>query len=218
MEEYMKKIMMPVLLLSITAILQPTSYAQNPDKAAAEESARKQDKIAAEENARRPDRTGIPVKLQIVFSEYEGDKKIKSLPYTLSFNAMRSPDVPNQWAKLRAGSRVPAFTGKDQMTYIDVGTNIDSRAVRTDDGRYSVQLNIERSWVDNELAVPQKSANSPNASSDINPNPPREPVIRQFKSEFNNTVRDGETVETSLATDPLTGKVTKVQFTLTTVK
>jgi hypothetical protein len=214
MEEHMRKIFMTALLLAIAGIFQPVTQAQNPDKATAEENAKKQDKNAAEENARRPDRTGTPVKLQIVFSEYEGDKKVKSLPYTLSFNAMRSPDTFNPWAKMRTGSRVPVSTGKDQMTYIDVGTNIDSRAVHTDDGRYSVQLNIERSWVDSEVAVPQKSANSP----DANPCQSKEPVIRQFKSEFNNTVREGETVESTLATDPLSGKVTKVQITLTTVK
>src|SRR5947209_858717 len=189
----MKKIIAPVLFLAIAAITQSLA-AQNPDKTAAEENAKKQDKIAAEENARRPDRIGIPVKLQIVFSEYEGDKKVKSLPYTLSFNAMRSPDVFNQWAKMRIGSRVPAFTGKDQMTYIDVGTNIDARAVHTDDGRYSVQLNIERSGVDSEVAVPQKSANSSEARN----SPSINPVIQQFKSEFTNSVREGETVETTL--------------------
>ena len=210
----MRKMIMPVLFLATAGVFQPVSQAQNPDKAAAEENAKKQDKTAAEENARKQNRMGSPVKLQIVFAEYEGEKKVKSLPYTISFDAMRSPDMFNQWAKMRTGSRVPVSTGKDQMTYIDVGTSIDSRAVRIDDGRYSVQLNIERSWVDSEVTVPQKSANS----SDPNPCPSKEPVIRQFKSEFNNTVREGETVESTLATDPLTGRVTKVQFTLTTVK
>jgi hypothetical protein len=209
----MKKIIAPLLFLAIVAITQPLA-AQNPDKLAAEENAKKQDKITAEENARKPERTGIPVKLQVVFSEYDGDKKVRSLPYTLSFNAMRSPDMFNQWAKMRTGSHVPASTSKDTMTYIDVGTNIDGRAVHTDDGRYAVQLNIERSWVESDVAVPQKSANSP----DVNPWQSKEPVIRQFKSEFTSTVRDGETVESTLATDPLTGKVTKVQFTLSTVK
>jgi hypothetical protein len=192
----MKRIIVPVICLLLTGMLAPRGWAQDHDKLAAEEKAKSQEK--------RQDKTGSPVKIQVVFSEYDGDKKVKSLPYSFSINAMRNPDNFNPWTKLRVGSRVPITTGNGQLTYLDVGTSIDSRAWHTDDGRYSLQLNIERSSIDGE-AITQSGQS-------------KDPVVQQFKSELNITVREVETVESTFATDPLNGKVTKVQVTLTAVK
>src|SRR2546430_7445911 len=64
-----------------------------------------QDKPKAEDSQKAELRT-TPVKVQVVFTEFEGDKKVKSLPYILYVNA---PDVPESkpgWVKLRVGSRV----------------------------------------------------------------------------------------------------------------
>src|SRR6266851_8310794 len=88
-----------------------------------------QDKPKADDSQRAEVRT-TPVKVQIIFTEFEGDKKVKSLPYTLYINA---PDAPewksSSFVKLRVGSRVPVYTGgtTGNMTYLDVGTNIDTR-------------------------------------------------------------------------------------------
>src|SRR5580700_8073280 len=51
-----------------------------------------------------------PLKIQIVFTEFEGDKKVKSMPYTSVFTA--DPGRGQDFAKLRIGSRVPLYTGK----------------------------------------------------------------------------------------------------------
>jgi len=45
-----------------------------------------------------------------------------------------------------------------------------------------------------------------------------EPIIRQFKSDLTLIQRDGQTVESTFATDPLTGKVFKVSVTLSLLK
>src|SRR6266853_2890441 len=96
-----------------------------------------QDKPKAEESQKAEVRT-TPVKVQIVFTEFEGEKKLKSLPYVLYINA---PDAPewksSSFVKLRVGSRVPVYTGGNtgSMTYLDVGTNIDGRAAYSGDGR-----------------------------------------------------------------------------------
>src|SRR6266446_10242137 len=88
-----------------------------------------QDKPKADDSQRAEVRT-TPVKVQIVFTEFEGDKKVKSLPYTLYINALDAPELKPGWVKLRVGSRVPIYTGgtKENMTYLDVGTNIDARS------------------------------------------------------------------------------------------
>src|SRR6266404_812840 len=96
-----------------------------------------QDKPRAEEKT-KSEAQSTPAKALIVFTEYDGDKKVKSLPYTLYINAPDAPDLGlSTWAKLRIGSRVPVYTSasNENMTYIDVGTNIDARAAHTGGGR-----------------------------------------------------------------------------------
>src|ERR1700691_6801005 len=85
--------------------------------------AKAQDKPAAEANA--PDVT-MPAKLQIVLTEYDGTKKISSMPYSIPFVLSRAPLT----SSLRLGVRVPvntttSKTGESSLTYVDVGTNID---------------------------------------------------------------------------------------------
>jgi len=51
------------------------------------------------------------------------------------------------------------------------------------------------------------------------PNPDwREPVIRQFRSDLTLVLRDGQTVDSTFATDPLSGKVFKGEVALSLVK
>jgi len=157
-----------------------------------------------------------PVKAQIVFTEYDGDKRIKSLPYTIYINAVDGPELKPGVTKLRIGSRVPVYTGRDQMTYLDVGTNIDARSAHTGGGRFLLSLNLERSWVEGDVAVPVTKSDS--AQPDGTVGHFREPVIRQFRSDLDLKLREGQVVESAVATDPLSGKVLKVEVTLSIVK
>ena len=54
-----------------------------------------QEKPKAEDGQKAEVRT-TPVKVQIVITELEGDKKIKSLPYTLYINAPDAPFSPRR--------------------------------------------------------------------------------------------------------------------------
>src|SRR5437016_4809899 len=96
---------------------------------------RPQDKPKPEDKPKSEVST-TPVKVTIVFTEYDGDKKTKSLPYTLYINA---PDA-------------------------------------------------------------------------------QEPIIRNFRSELDLKLREGQTLETAMATDPISGKVMKVEVSLSAVK
>ena len=163
------------------------------------------------ENARSE---GPQVKVQITFTEYDGEKKVKSLPYALLLQARN--DVPG--TKIRMGSRVPVYTGGEHgsMQYIDVGTNIDCRATAAQDGRYHLTMSLERSWVEGDVFVPvQKAAATTN---DPAVGQFAQPIIRQFRSENNVTMRDGQTIETNFATDPVSGKVIKLEVTINVVK
>ena len=152
-------------------------------------------------------------------TENEGEKKVANLPYAffLKTGGMGEGWPASPWTKVRMGSRVPVYAGKDGgMQYIDVGTNIDSRAMAADEGRFDVSINLERSWVEGDVLVPiEKAAGQ---SSDTHSGQFREPVIRQFKTELTLTMRDGQTTQSTLATDPLSGKVLAVTVSMNVVK
>jgi hypothetical protein len=151
-----------------------------------------------------------PLKISVTVTEFEGDKKVKSLPYTMVVVADGRP--PKSVVKI--GSRVPVYAGKEYgMQYVDVGTSIDCQASRTKDNKFDISLIIEQSWVEGTVSVAVDPATALQSSGQF-----PEPIVRQFKSELSLTLRDGQTQETSLAADPLSGKVFKVEVSLNIVK
>jgi hypothetical protein len=151
-----------------------------------------------------------PLKISVTFTEFEGDKKVKSLPYTTIVIA----DGKNPKSVVKMGARVPVYTGKEYgMQYLDVGSNIECQASRTKDNKFDLRLSLERSWVEGNVPVAVDSGASPQSSGQFS-----EPIVRQFRSDLSLTLRDGQTVESSFATDPLSGKVFKVEVSVDIVK
>jgi hypothetical protein len=140
-----------------------------------------------------------PLRVQVVFAEYDGEKKVSSLPYTFTVNADERRARPG--SQIRNGARIPISTGKDQFTYIDIGTNVDCSAHLQDDGRYKLQMTLERSSI---------SPDTPSGSSN--------PVVRQFRADMNPVLKDGQTLESIVSTDPLNGHVYHVSVTLNVAK
>ena len=177
--------------------------------------------VLAQDKPKTDDKTRVevqttPIKVQIVFTEFEGDKKIKSLPYVMYMNAPDSSELRAGWVKFRIGSRLPIYVGKNEMQYMDVGTNVDARSAYTGDGHVLLQMTLERSWVEGEVSVPMtKSDNSP---SDPSAGHFQEPIVRGFKSELDLKLREGQPVESNMATDPISGKVLKVEISFAVVK
>jgi hypothetical protein len=156
-----------------------------------------------------------PLKIQVVLTDYESDKKVKSMPYVAYLNAYEGGRGGT--AKLRVGSKVPVPGGKDSgIEYVDVGTNIDYRAAVGDGGKFRVELVVERSWLesDAEMGAANPSATDKSQRSGEF----RQPIIRQFKSDAGVTLRDGQTVESTVATDPLSGRVLKIEVSLAVLK
>jgi hypothetical protein len=158
----------------------------------------------------------VTLKLQVTFAEHEGEKKLASLPYTFFLQAAEAvPGAP--WTKVRTGSRVPVFTGKDgSLQYIDVGTNIDARGLASGEGRYDISLLLERSWVEGDVLV--AGAKLAGSTPEAVPGQFKEPIIRQFKTELSLAMHDGQTVQTTQAADPLSGRVLTVTVTMNVVK
>jgi hypothetical protein len=179
--------------------------------------ARAQDKAAAETPA--PE-VVTPLKLQIVLSEYEGTNKVSSIPYTIPITA--SKKYSSEWSSMRIGIRVPAATtssktGENSFSYIDVGTNIDARVNPANDARYDVGLRIERSSL--YVAFKDKEGNVQGKEWAAGERPPGdEPMIREFRGNINLLLRDGQGSEATVATDPVTGHVLKIEVLLTVLK
>jgi hypothetical protein len=147
------------------------------------------------------------LKISFIFTEFEGDKKVKSLPYTMVVVA----DGKNPKSVVKVGSRVPVYAGKEYaLQYLDVGTSIDCQASRAKDNKFDIRVVLERSWIEGSVAVPV----DPGTSQQIHRAQFAEPIVQQFKSELSLALRDGQTVESSFATDPLSGKVFKAEVSL----
>ena len=154
-----------------------------------------------------------PLRVQVIFTEFDGDKKIGNLPYTFLVNA----DDRGARAAVRMGLRVPieassSNTGVKQIQYTDVGTSLDGRAEKTEDGRFLLMLSVEKS----SAYLP--GANEKPASVGGNEISSAQPTIQQFRTQVNLLIRDGQTIQSTVATDPITGHVTKVDVTVNVVK
>jgi hypothetical protein len=195
-EERVKRAQFLFGVLSILALLTP--------KLSAQETPKPENKVPAS-----------TLKVQVTFTESQGEKKLANLPYTFYVQAGERGISP--FTKVRMGSRIPVYVGKDAgMQYIDIGTNIDARGFTTEGGKFDVILSLERAWVEGDVAVPaEKSVGNPTigASGQF-----YEPIIRQFKTELTLTMKDGQTIQTTQAADPLSGRILTISVVMNVVK
>jgi hypothetical protein len=162
-----------------------------------------------------------PAKLQIVLSEYDGTKKIANLSYSMPV-VVAGSKPSGAYSTLRIGVKVPVTTGdsktgETQIQYIDIGTSIDARVARADDGKYQAELKVDRS----SLYVTARGQDGKTVGkewSDGEPPPSNQPLVRQYRGDVGMFLRDGQPTEGTVATDPLTGHVFKVEVTLNVVK
>jgi hypothetical protein len=163
-----------------------------------------QEKPKAEERVNAP----TPVKVQIVFAEYDGEKKVSSMPYVFTLISEKGHLYSTS---IRTGIRVPVeFGASDQkITYLDIGTNIDCGLRPYDDGRFNVTLTFDRSEF-----YPNKSADGER----LVVSPGGQPLVRQFRTSETLLLKDGQTSENLLSTDPLNGRTLRVSVTINVLK
>lgn len=184
-------------VLFALALAAPLAHAQEPSEKSA------------------PPKKMTPLKVQVVISEYDGDKKIGSLPYVFYVNA----DAPNggQGTSVRLGLRVPIHTGGEssntQVVYQDVGTNVDCMAHSAGEGAFVLDLSVERSSA--YLTGDDKSHEQQLSGMSVSST---QPVIAQFRTSTHVVIKDGQTVQSNLAADPVDGHVLKVDVTINVVK
>lgn len=155
----------------------------------------------------------VPLKVTLVLSRFQGEKKISSLPYTLLVTV-------GNLTRLRMGTQVPVPTtvisqSKDATTtpvqsynYKDVGTNIDCSASSGEDGTYKVTLVV----ADSSVYFPDKTE-AMVASSTTGA-----PAFRSFNASVDVVLRDGQTVQYTSVVDPVSGQTIKLEATLNVQK
>jgi len=198
----MKKLVCLVLLGALFLPAQPVSGQDKP-----------QEKPTEKAKTVERSKPAIPVKVQIVFTEHDGDKKIVSMPYSFVSTARDIYNYANSaGTSIRSGVRIPVETdGKDQKTtYLDVGSNIDCRIIAEDDGRFALNLVFDRS------AIYPGGASGEEKLEVTRPN--GQPLIRSFRISENMILKDGQNSESVLSTDPLTGHILRVSVTINVLK
>ena len=173
---------------------------------------RSQEKPAPPAAAKPAPAAAMPLKVQVVVSRFQGEKKLSSLPYSLSVNA-------GSRATLRMGAKVPVMmiTAKSPVEgvpmvgpiqYQDVGTSIDCYvSTPQDDGRFKLEITIDDSSVYGD--TPTTTDNKPAAGN---------PSFRSFRASDSMVLRDGQTSQFTTATDKVSGEIVKVDVTLNVVK
>lgn len=156
----------------------------------------------------------VSLKVALVFSRYQGDKKISSVPHTLWVTT-------GDGTRLRLGTQIPVpstIVTKDgektqpvqSYNYRDVGTNIDLTATPAPEGAYRLSITI----TDSSVYYPDQSdaaVRSTTASTGA-------PAFRNFNSTFTLLLRDGQTAQSTAVTDPVSGQVIKVDATINVQK
>ena len=150
--------------------------------------------------------SAVPLKLLVVLSKYQGEKKITTLPYTLSLvsNGAR--------VSLRMGGEVPVLTGAPTAAvvtynYRNVGTSIDCSASSLEGGRFSVNIVLDDSSV---YAEGESSGGLAKAGD--------QPSFNTFRATETVILKDGQSSQYTTAADKITGQVVKVDLTLTVLK
>ncbi len=146
----------------------------------------------------------FPVKIQLVLSRYQGEKKLSSVPYLMWVTANE-----NRTTSLRMGVKIPVTAGGStgSYNYQDVGTNIDCSLSTAPDGAYRVNLTV----ADSSIYFPDRDKGLP-------PTTTTPPAFRSFTSTFIILLRDGQTAQYTSATDQASGEVLRIDATLNVLK
>jgi Flp pilus assembly secretin CpaC len=154
-----------------------------------------------------PARSGItPLRLQLTVSRYQGEKKISSLPYSLSVS-IGGPAV-----RFRMGADLPYSTAADDAktrsyAYRTVGIGIDvSGQLMVEPGLYKMDISVS----DSSVASSNQIQGSPAVTG--------VPLFRNFSTNGSVLLRDGQTAQLTMAADPITGETMRVDVTLTVAK
>lgn len=152
----------------------------------------------------------VPLRMTVVLNEYDGSRKIASLPYVMPCKAGRG-----ERSQLKMGFRVPYKSKQDEIQFQDVGTRIECSSMLPDErGEFMVRLAVDHSTV-------YSPSHGDNAAAEWHPGVSLadDPVFGDIAANMVDLLmHDGQTIEAMTATDPVSGHVWKVEVTLNVVR
>jgi hypothetical protein len=155
--------------------------------------------------------------VEVTVARYLGEKRLSSTPYSLSV-------LPGERSSLRMGGDVPVPSTtvtpaqKDgekatvgmSYSYRGIGTNIDVMCNKVEvtptSRQYRILLTIDENSIYPEDLAPATSKTT------------GAPAFRSFKSTNAFSLRDGQAVDYTAATDRLSGEVYRVTVKMTVIK
>jgi type II secretory pathway component GspD/PulD (secretin) len=187
------------IVLSLAAIAPAAAAPELPGVAAAQSSSQ------------------VPLKVQIVVTRYQGEKKVSSVPYTLAVVAndgdktslRMGVDVPVPQTVFTAPAKAGETTSvpTTSYSYRSVGTNIDCTARSAEAGMFKLDLAVS----DTSVFMTPREGSVTTAAAGV-------PAFRSFTSSFHMLLKDGQTAQHTTATDAVSGEVLKLDVTLTVLK
>jgi hypothetical protein len=164
----------------------------------------------------------VTVKLTVVISRFESDKKVGSLPFVLMIVPSPAPAPTDDPRSIRDGEQTTLQMGSDypmpsttvtdgksvsSFTYRSIGTNISASGRMLDDNRFNVSIGVQDSQVMSETV----SSGSASRGESL-------PKLQNFRSNNRLILRDGQTVQYTAAADKMSGEIVKVDVTLNVIK
>jgi Flp pilus assembly secretin CpaC len=147
----------------------------------------------------------IPLRLNILLTRQQGEKKVSSRPYSMLLHAPSSP--ADNRVELFVGAQVPFLAGGTEqpatLSFKNAGVSLRADAGILPDGRYRLAVKFD----DSSVVAPDGATAGAVG-----------PVIRVFTASTNLFLRDGESASFASAIDPLTGESVKADVTLNVLK
>lgn len=134
---------------------------------------------------------GPLLRCTVVVSRFKGDKQISSLPFELFVASLRNA----------VGAQTSLRVGVDVPNVEFIGTSIDAAAQAISSMEYVIKLTMRDS------ALTEQGATQPEAGR-----------VRQYSVSTWLRVRDGQSTEFSVGTDPVSGETTRAVVTVRVVK
>lgn len=149
----------------------------------------------------------VPVKIDVTIVRSKGATKVSSLPYSMH-------GLSGQRSSLRLGSSVPlanATSANAQVSYQEVGTNLDCDVTVLAPGQYRLMLALRDSSLISSVFSPGGERTGVLSS-------PVLPVIQSYSLNTTLVLRDAQSQSVNVATDKATGETIEIQVVVTALK
>src|SRR3954470_1818137 len=86
------------------------------------------------------------LKVQLTVSRYDGDKRVASVPLSLSVVTTGAASRVMAGTDIAVSTPSGGMTPEPAFSYKSVGTSVNASASRLGDGRYQLSLSVEANW------------------------------------------------------------------------